>query len=154
MADELDDLEVDEAPDGEQEPEQAPQATADQSLAYWRARAEKAERRVKRHSEFVKLQSEFPGVSEEDLQGVDIRHWKRIAARIAPQPAAAPESEPEAKIDPEVEAAARQFVKGAGGNGTTASAKLTFEEAEKLPWPELREKIAKGLVEGVTAPPK
>ena len=147
MADDLDLEEVEETPQDEEKPPEAP----DQSANYWKSRAEKAERRWKRTQELQKLQGKYPGVSEEDLQGVDIRHWERIAARIAPPQAPTEEPEPVEKV--QERAAVAQFTQAPVGSTPAGSAKISFEDARKLSWPERRELIRLGKVEGVEAPP-
>lgn len=154
MADEDLDLE-DETPGGDEAQEPAPQ----QDASYWKVRAEKAERKAKRTEAYLGLQSKYPGVTMEDLAGVDVRHWERIASRLA---AATPPAEEPKAPEPETPApsaeaveAAKAFTAGAGGSGPAVTQTITFAEAKArggLSNPDIAEMARKGLVEGVKPP--
>ena len=159
MADEQEDLDLeDETPEGD--PQAAPAAQRDDA-SYWRVRAEKAERKAKRMEAFTGLQAKYPGVSIDDLKGVDVTQWDRVASRFhsaASEPAApaAPAAEPEAPAVPqEAVEAAKAFTQGAGGSGPVGTDKISFAEAKRLGGPanpQVRELLRKGLVEGATPP--
>jgi hypothetical protein len=119
-----------------------------------RKRAEAQIEGVRREADtFVELKSRFPFVEKDDFKGLTLEEWEVRAQRLASLQGTTATEQPKETL-PEEKVLA-QAATLSQGTPAVQSATISFEEAKKMGGyrnPEVRDLIARGLVEGVEAP--
>jgi hypothetical protein len=114
-----------------------------------------AERRIKDVEASWELKVRYPGIDQDtwnDLQDLPVEKREVIASRLAAQNTAETPS-PESEAKPKPEEAAFAAADAMKGSPSAPAAKLSLDDARKLSWPERRQAIVEGRVEGVAPPP-